>query len=294
MRLRRRWSKLFGRGAEVLVALRVEEWRPLADYIQSICGIQLDESKRYLIESRLRNLVEETGSMSYSGLCYRAQVDSSGRFERAIIDAITTGETSFFRDGSPFDLLRRKLLPELSERRGPGLAGRIPVRIWSAACSTGQEVYSIAIVLREVLGPLDRYDIRLVGTDISPEAIRRASLGVYNDVEGGRGLDPALLSRYFARQGDSWRVRDEIRTMASFRTLNLLRDFSALGQFDIIFCRNVAIYFSEADKASLFARIAKALAPDGYLMVGSTESLTTMCPQFVLRRDLRAACYQRI
>ena len=268
------------------------EWKLMAGYIQSICGIQLDDSKRYLLENRLHGLLAETGSDNYSTLYYKARADASGALERSIINAITTGETSFFRDDAPFQLLRHKLLPDLIDSRSRASSGKIPIRIWSAACSTGQEVYSIAIVLRELLGLSDKYDIRLVATDISPEAVRRASLGVYNNLEAGRGIDPATLTRYFTREGANWRVRDEIRALASFRVLNLMRDFSILGQFDIVFCRNVAIYFSEADKVSLFARISRALAPDGFLVVGSTESLTGLCPQYAVNRHLRTAYYR--
>lgn len=276
-----------------MVALCGDEWKLLAGYIHSICGIQLDESKRYLIENRLSGLLEQAASLSYAGLYQKARMDATGRIESSIINAITTGETSFFRDDAPYQLLRHKILPDLIDRRTRTVTGKIPIRIWSAACSSGQELYSIAIVLREVLGGAEKYDVRLVGTDISPEAVRRASLGVYNSVEAGRGIDAGRLSRYFAKQDGKWKVRDEIRAMVSFRTVNLLREFASLGQFDIIFCRNVAIYFSERDKISLFGHMEKSLGPDGYLIVGATESLSGICPQFVSKTYLRAVFYQR-
>jgi chemotaxis protein methyltransferase CheR len=276
-----------------VVALCGDEWKLLAGYIHSICGVQLDEKKQYLIESRLSRLLEQTGSSSYTGLYQKARMDGTGAIERSIINAITTGETSFFRDDAPYQLLRHKILPDLIDRRNGAASGKIRIRIWSAACSSGQEVYSIAMVLREVLGAAEKYDIRLIGTDISPEAVQRASLGVYNSLEGSRGIDEAKLSRYFTKQDGNWKVRDEIRAMASFRTVNLLRDFSSLGQFDIIFCRNVAIYFSDRDKASLFGRMEKSLASDGYLVIGATESLAGICPQLAAKNYLRAVFYQR-
>jgi chemotaxis protein methyltransferase CheR len=275
-----------------VVPLCGDEWKLLAGYVYSICGIQLDESKHYLIESRLSGLLQQTASLSYTGLYQKARMDATGLIERSIINAITTGESSFFRDVAPFQLLRHKILPDLIDRRSGTAARKIPIRIWSAACSSGQEVYSIAIVLREVLGEPNKYDVRLTGTDVSPEAVRRASLGVYNSVEAGRGLDAGRLSRYFTKQNGNWKVRDEIRAMASFRAVNLLRDFSSLGQFDIIFCRNVAIYFSKTDKISLFGRMEKSLTPDGYLIVGSTESLRGICSRFVPKSYLRAVFYQ--
>jgi len=273
--------------------LQGDEWKLLAGYIQSISGISLDESKRYLIESRLSSVMEQTRCLSYGELYMRARAEGSGAIERSVIDAITTGETSFFRDGAPFQLLRMKLLPELIARRGENNGAKIPVRIWSAACSTGQEVYSIAFILRELLGGSDRYDVRLLGTDISPEAVERAAAGVYNCVEIGRGMDPGLLARHFHAERGRWRIRDEIRSLASFRTLNLMRDFSLLGEFDIIFCRNVAIYFTEADKIAVFGRIARQLARDGALIIGSTESLVGVCPGFQARRDCGAVYYAR-
>jgi chemotaxis protein methyltransferase CheR len=238
--------------------------------------------------------VAQTKAGTYSELYNKARSDPGGSLERAIIDAVTTGETLFFRDGAPFEVLREKILPELVDRRSRSATGKIPIRIWSAASSTGQELYSIAIVLREFLGASDRYDIRLVGTDISSEAVARASAGMYKDVEIERGMPSALLSRYFVRRESGWQICDQIRAMATFRTVNLLRDFSILGQYDIIFCRNVAIYFSEPDKTSLFARLAKALAPDGYLLIGATESLTSSSCGLEPRRHLRSGYYQRV
>jgi len=277
-----------------LPALRSEERKLLANYIYSICGIQLDDSKHYLIEGRLRNLVAQTRAGTYSELYNKARSDRSGSLERAIIDAVTTGETLFFRDRGPFDLLRQKILPELIDRRARPAAAKIPLRIWSAACSTGQEVYSIAIVLRELLGGADKYDIRLLGTDISSQAIARASLGIYGDLQMERGLPAETRNRYFVRRQEGWQIRDEIRAMASFRTINLLRDFSTLGQFDIIFCRNVAIYFSEADKYALFSRLSMSLADDGYLIIGATESLANASSGFEAKRYLRSVFYQRV
>jgi len=277
-----------------MASLRADEHRLLAGYIYSLCGIQLDDTKGYLIESRLGNLMTATKSCSYIELYNKAKSDGSGALERSIIDAITTGETLFFRDGAPYELLRRKILPELIERRAAQWgSAKIPVRVWSAASSTGQELYSIAFVLREVLGGSDKYDIRLFGTDISVEAVERARLGIYNTVEAERGLPPAMLSRYFAKHGDGWKVRDEIRAMTMFRVMNLQRDFSYIGQYDIIFCRNVAIYFSEPDKATLFGRMQKVLAPDGYLLVGSTESLSGISSDFEPKRWERTVYYQR-
>jgi chemotaxis protein methyltransferase CheR len=269
-----------------------EELTAWSDYIASLCGIRLDRSKGYLIENRLGPLAESLGCPSFQELLHKARTDFSGHLKKQVIERITTRETSFFRDSSPFSLLQNKLLPELIDRAGSRspFAG-IPIRIWSAACSSGQEVYTIAIVLRELLGSDPRYRIRILGTDISNEAIASASRGEYDPFEIDRGMPPHLRQKYFLPLNGKWKINDEIRSMASFSQLNLLEDFSRLGSFDIIFCRNVAIYFSEKDKVSLFNRIAQRLDPHGALIVGSTESIAALCPVFQSNRHLRSVYY---
>lgn len=273
-----------------MIKLQPDEQAILSQYIYSLSAITLDASKGYLIESRLASLVAETGCASYSGLMQRAKSDPSRALERRIIDAITTNETLFFRDMSPFDLLRHKIVPELIDRRAR--TGSAKIRIWSAACSTGQELYSIAILLKELLGDTDRYGVRLLGTDISDDAVARASRGLFSPIEISRGLTDAQRTRYFTPAAGGWQIRDEIRGMASFKKLNLMADFSSLGRFDIVFCRNVAIYFAERDRVSLFGRIERALDADGYLIIGSMESLNGVGPQFESKRHLRSVYYQ--
>jgi chemotaxis protein methyltransferase CheR len=273
-----------------VIRLQSEEHKSLAEYVHSLCAITLDESKGYLIEGRLSGLVEESGCGSYSGFLRLAKSDPSRALERRIIDAITTNETTFFRDTTPFDLLRNKIVPALIDRRTRTGAARI--RIWSAACSTGQELYSIAILLKELLGDPDRYGVRLLGTDISDAAVAQASCGQFNEVEILRGLSDAQRTRYFVPNSRGWQIRDEIRAMASFKKLNLMADLSALGRFDVIFCRNVAIYFTERDKISLFRGMERALEPDGYLVIGAMESLNGICPQLESKRHLRSTFYQ--
>lgn len=277
-----------------MIKILPEEFRVFAQYIHSLCGLSLDETKAYLIENRLSGLAQEAGCSTFSELYYRAKSDSTQGLERKIIDAITTGETLFFRDSAPFDLLQHKILPDLVDRRArTSLRGLpLPIRIWSAACSTGQEVYSIAITLKELFRDLERYNIRLLGTDISNQAIAQASRGLYSRLEIERGLPRDKLERYFTLQDSTWKVRDEIRALVSFRNFNLLNDFSSLGRYDIIFCRNVAIYFNDADKTALFNRIARILEPDGCLVIGATESITGLCPAYESRRYMRSVYYQ--
>ena len=251
-------------------------------------------SDRYLLETRLGKLLEMEGCRSYAELYQKARQNSDKLLEKKVIDAITTNETLFFRDGSPFELLQHKILPEIIDARNFKAFGTAnpTVRIWSAACSTGQEVYSIAMVLKELLGDLKKYNITLLGTDLSDAAITQASAGQYNKFEIERGLKSDKLQRYFTASGPTWKIKDEIRYMATFKKINLLDSLSALGKFDIIFCRNVAIYFTLEDRKKLFHRLADLLEPDGYLIIGSTESLMGICDRFVPKRHLKSIFYQ--
>ncbi len=271
-----------------------QELRLITKWIKDISGIVLDEKKTYLIENRFSKLLAELKCESFEELYRKVKADGSKRLEQKVIDAITTNETLFFRDSGPFELLKNKIIPELIDKRSKKSSGlfAIRIRIWSAGCSTGQEIYSIAIVLKELLKDTSKYNIRLLGTDISDSAIAQASQGIYNKFEIERGLPKNILQKYFTREGNFWKVKDEIRAMCTFRKLNLMYPFKSIGKFDIIFCRNVAIYFSIEDRKKLFRRLAEVLEKDGYLIIGSTESLTNICPLFVPKRHLRGIYYQ--
>jgi chemotaxis protein methyltransferase CheR len=274
--------------------IKPEEMQFVSYYIHEISGISLEDSKAYLVETRLNGLLNEFGCNSYQELCMLAKNDSSKKIERKIIDGITTNETLFFRDEVPFELLQHKILPDLVDKRmenANSLNGS-GIKIWSAACSTGQEVFSIAMVLKEVFNDPDKYDIKLLGTDISDEAIAQASYGQYSSFEIERGLTKEKLTKYFNPNGNTWKIKDEIRAMTSFKKLNLMIPFPDVGKFDIIFCRNVAIYFNLEDRKDVFKRIGQALEPDGYLIIGSTESLAGICPEFEPKRYLRSVFYQ--
>lgn len=272
-----------------------EETRLLSGLIKELSGIHLEENKAYLIQTRLEGLLAEYDSSSFEELYARSRKDVTKSIQTKIIDRITTKETLFFRDNGPFELLRHKILPDLIDLRAAKSSGLfpVPIRIWSTACSTGQEIYSIAFVLKELLPDLKKYSIKLLGTDISDDAIARASYGVYNKFEIERGLPKDRWLKYFVPFADKWKIKDEIRSMASFRKFNLMDPLKSLGTFDIIFCRNVAIYFSQEDRTRLFEKIEGILAPDGYLVIGSTESLSRTCPRFVPKRHLNSVFYQR-
>jgi chemotaxis protein methyltransferase CheR len=271
--------------------IKPDEIKLFAKYIYDLSGINIEASKAYLIETRLGRMLESENCSSYGEFYRKIKADSSRVLEKKIIDAITTNETLFFRDGNPFELLKHKILPEVIDRQ-TSKSGSAPIGIWSAACSTGQEVFSIAIVLKELLGAVHRFNIKLLGTDLSNAALKQASYGSYNKFEIERGMPRDRLQSYFTADGANWKIKDEIRSMATFQRFNLMHPFTALGKFSIILCRNVAIYFTLEDRKKLFNKIADALEPNGYLIIGSTESLTGVCPRFVPKRHLRSIFYQ--
>jgi two-component system chemotaxis response regulator CheB len=279
---------------KIMVKINPQEVKLLSAYIHKVSGISIDASKAYLLETRLGKLLKEERCSGYSEFHSKIQMDKQSKLEKKIIDAITTNETLFFRDTSPFDVLRHKIIPELIDNRSKSgsLASMPALRIWSSACSTGQEIYSIAIVLKELLGGNAARKIKLMGTDLSDAAISQASSGIYNQFEIERGLSKEKLQQYFTPSNNKWKIKDEIRSMATFQHRNLMKPFTGLGKFDIIFCRNVAIYFTPEDRKKLYNKIAEVLQPDGYLIIGSTESLTGVCPRFIPKRHLRSVYYQ--
>ena len=257
-----------------MIKITPDELKLIINYIKNISGINLDESKTYLIESKLGPLVEQLGCRSYGELNFKALSDPGNQISNLIINAITNKETFFFRDKAPFELLKYKLLPDHIRRcSNPSSALPCSLDIWSTACATGQEVYSIAMVVKEILPDLDKWRIKILGTDISDTAVAHSNHGRYSKFDIEKGISPEKVSRFFNPDGDFWRIKDEIRAMVSFKKFNLIHLFADLGKFDLIFCRNVAIYFSPEDRESLFNRIADQLNPNGILILGSTESL---------------------
>jgi chemotaxis protein methyltransferase CheR len=263
-------------------------------YIYSISGISLDPSKAYLVETRFASLLKETNAASFRALYDKVISDASGALKRKVVVAITTNETSFFRDSAPFEMLKHKIIPDLVDIRTKqqGKGKPITLRVWSAACSTGQEVYSTAICFKEVLRDFSKFDIRILGTDISDKVVAQASYGKYSKLEMERGLPPDKTGAYFVLDGPDYKVKDEIRSITTFKNLNLLEPLNFPNKFDVVFCRNVAIYFAEADKRKLFEGIARVLAPDGFLIIGSTETLVGISQSFDSKRHVRSIYYQ--
>ncbi len=267
------------------------EFEIMAKFIKEISGISLEQNKTYLIESRLSDLAESEGVRTFSDFFFKAKFNKI--LKEKIIDAISTNETSFFRDKTPFEALKYKVLPDLIDSK-TSVKGSIPsIKIWSAACSSGQEPYSIAMILMDMLPDIfTKWNITIFATDISDEILRKASVGNFSDFELGRGLSGIFRDKYFTNKNGLWHIKDRVRSMVKFQKINLLEPFRGLGKFDIIFCRNVAIYFDLDTKKKLFDRIADVLVPEGYLFIGSTETLLGVSDKFASRNYLRAIFYQ--
>ncbi len=269
-----------------------EEFKVFSKYILDISGIALDVGKEYLLETRLNPLIIKYDCSSYAELQRKAQTDFKKEIENLIIDAISTNETYFFRDKSPFELLQHKVFPDLIDKRSKQGSIKPTIRLWSAANSTGQEIYSIAMTLLEMGVTSDKYNIKLFGTDISDAAIAQASYGLYNKFEVARGLEPRRLAKFFDPQEDRYKIKDEVRAMAQFKKMNLMKPFIGIGKFDIILCRNVMIYFTNEDRKKIYHNISKVLEPDGYLLIGSTESLINDIDLFASQKYLNSVFYQ--
>ena len=232
-------------------------------------GHHLGEGKDYLVERRLEPVAGSLGFPDIPALVRHIRTTSDPKVVKLVCEAMTTNESLFFRDGRPFDLLKEKILPEIMERRRSSRR----LRIWSAACSTGQEAYSIAMLLKEHAPSLATWQVDIVGSDYSPKVVQRAREGVFNHFEVQRGLPIQLLIKYFEQlDGNNWRVRPELSRDITFREENLLRPFGHLGQFDIVFCRNVLIYFDDGGKHNVLQRLSEVVAPDGYLFLGASET----------------------
>ena len=269
------------------------EFKDFSKYILDISGIALDVGKEYLLETRLGPILTRLGCESYMDLLRKAKADFKKTLENEIIDAISTNETYFFRDKSPFQLLQHKIFPDLIDRRSKKNTGLKPaIRLWSAANSTGQEIYSIAMTLLEMGITAKNYNIKLYGTDISDAAIAQASYGLYNKFEVARGLDPGRLNKYFEVHEDRYKIKDELRAMVQFKKMNLMKPFMGMGKFDIILCRNVMIYFTTQDRRKIYQNISSVLEPDGYLLIGSTESLVNDTDLYVSNKYLNSVFYQ--
>ena len=251
------------------------DYEYLRKLLKERSGLDLSSDKQYLVESRLIPLARRVGLAGIAELVARIR-GGSDPLTSEVVEAMTTNETFFFRDKIPFDHLRETIVPALLQTR----ANRRALRIWCAASSTGQEPYSIAMCLKEFGAALAGWRIEIVATDLSQAVLEKSKAGIFSQFEVQRGLPIQLLVKYFNQIGELWQLNADIRAMVQHRQLNLLQDFSHLGTFDVIFCRNVLIYFDQDTKAVIFERLAKVLEPDGVLTLGAAESVVGISDAF--------------
>jgi chemotaxis protein methyltransferase CheR len=247
----------------------------LCKLLKGQSGLALAGDKQYLVESRLLPLARKVGIASLAELVAKIK-DGGDRLAVEVVHAMTTNESFFFRDKIPFDHFRDTIMPALLEAR----AAERRIRIWCAAASTGQEPYSLAICLKELKEQLAGWRVEILGTDLSTAVLEKAKAGVFTQFEVQRGLPIQMLMKHFAQVGEMWQIAAEIRAMVQFRPLNLLSDFAYLGPFDLVFCRNVLIYFDQDTKVDVLARIARVTAPHGYLVLGAAETVVGLTDLF--------------
>ncbi len=248
--------------------------RRLGDMLKQRSGIALAPDQHYLLAGRLSPILEREGLRDLAELTSRLRPGST--LERDVVEAMTTNESLFFRDGKPFEALRQQVLPTLHAGRLPGM----PLRIWSAAAAAGQEAYSVAMIATELATAMPHRRVEILGTDIARVPLRQAQQGLYSEFEIRRGLPAALLTEHFDREGAEWRIKVALRQMVTFREWNLLADLTPLGRFDVILCRNVLIYFDTATKRRVLDGIARQLALDGALVLGGAETLLGVSDAF--------------
>jgi chemotaxis protein methyltransferase CheR len=264
-------------------AITSQDFDLLSTMLRSRSGLVLTPDKTYLLESRLTPLARKRGMNALGELVAEVRQRPSEALLHEITEAMTTNESSFFRDKTPFDIFTGTLLPHLRAAR----ANSRRLRIWCAAASTGQEPYTLAMLLTEAMAQWSGWSIEILGTDLSLQALERAKQGVYSQFEVQRGLPIQLLMKYFVKMGDAWQISPAIRQMVKYRPFNLLEPMGPLGQFDIIFCRNVLIYFDAPTKSQVLDALRRQLADDGGLFLGAAETVLGLTKAFKPAKDHR-------
>ena len=265
--------------------MKAEDFDMLRDLLKECSGLALADGKRYLLESRLMPVARRRDMAGLEDLIQALRTKRDAGLVLEVTEAMTTNESYFFRDGNPFEQLRKDVLPRLLESRN----GTKRLRIWCAACSTGQEPYSIAIILKEDAAKFRDWRVEILATDFSRDVLEKARVGMYSQFEVQRGLPIQYLMKYFEKVNETWRIDSSVRAMVRFDQLNLLKDFSRLGVFDVIFCRNVLIYFDNETKARVLDGIRRILPADGVLCLGGAETALGIAPFFSPIKGLRGA-----
>ena len=266
--------------------IRSEDYEFLVRLLKDVAGMDLGADKAYLIRSRLEPLALRLGLKDLPALFDKLRLKDDSSLQETVVEAMLTNESLFFRDAAVFDKLKGTVFPDI-------LAQRKVIRIWSAACSTGQEPYSIAMMLASSPWEAQGWTFEIMATDLSHTALSRATQGVYSELEVQRGLNPELLARYFDRVSEKWKVKPEIARRVSFHCVNLTRLDARFGQFDLIFCRNMLIYCDTAVKKKVIGQLTDFLRPDGYLVLGASENLMGVSDAFDRPRGMDAPIYRK-
>jgi chemotaxis protein methyltransferase CheR len=258
--------------------MNITDFRFVADLLYRSSGLVLGEEKAYLLESRLNPVARKYEFESFDALVAALRRKTSNDLEFDVVEAMTTNESFFFRDQKPFDQFRDLVLPALLENRST----RRRIRIWCAACAAGQEPYSLAMLLKEAGPRLSGWTVEILATDISKQILQKASAGQYTQFEVQRGLPINYLVKYFKKAEDKWQITNDIRQMVTFKSFNLLGSFAGLGTFDVVFCRNVLIYFDQQTKSRVLSNIAKIMSADAFLYLGGAETVIGVSEEFKL------------
>lgn len=270
------------------MAINPNDFAQICKLVLSRSAIVLEAGKEYLVESRLVPLAKRRGYDSLEALCAELRTNRVQGLTEAVVEAMTTNETSFFRDLHPFDALKKEILPTLIESR----SNERRLRIWSAASSSGQEIYSIGMLVRESFPQLATWDVKYLATDLSTEMVARSEQGLYSQLEVNRGLPATHLIKYFTKDGVHWQIKPELRQAIEFRALNLAEEWRAIPDMDVVFLRNVLIYFSAETKKAILARLRRVLRPDGFLFLGSAETTLNLDDEFERVQIDKASCYR--
>ncbi|MFA9446390.1 protein-glutamate O-methyltransferase CheR [Egicoccus sp. AB-alg6-2] len=275
--------------ADTTTALNAGDLLYLRELVRERSAIVIDDSKSYLLESRLAPIARRNGLGSLAELVVRLRRERTGPLHDLVVDAMTTNETSFFRDLHPWTILEKVWIPELIEKR----AAQRTLTFWNAACSSGQEPYSLAMLLRDRFPHIvETWNVRIIATDLSAEMLGRSAMGRYTQLEVNRGLPASLLVKHFHRDGQYWQISDELRGMVEFRALNLVSQWPFVPQVDLLFMRNVLIYFDLPTKQQILGKVREVLRPDGYLMLGTAETTLNVDDRYERVAVDRATAYR--
>jgi len=268
--------------------MELQNFNFVRELVQTRSAIMLTDEKVYLVESRLQPLARREGFASLDEFVAKLRMAANSSLYGKVVEAMTTNETSFFRDVQPFEALRKMVLPELITQR----AAKRQLRIWCAASSTGQEPYSLAMLMREHFPQLATWDVKILATDLSTQVLEKARSGCYNQIEVNRGLPAPFLLKYFDRLGLNWQLKETIRQMIEFRPMNLIEAWPTLPTMDIVLIRNVLIYFDVPTKKGILAKIRRVLSPDGFLFLGGAESTLNLDDSYVRSEVERTSIYR--